>query len=470
MCLAQHGSLDTSFGDQGNAILYIGEELSLSNHSIDQGVTGRIATSTAQYGVLIDEAYIRAFLDNGSIDTSFGNNGEVYVNLNGLGPFGAIHVLEDNSILYTTGAGSVLRKLRPNGLVDGYFGTAGTLTMEGQSFSGEGHNLLPDGSIFLVGFTNQVPRQLIIKKYDSEGDIDISFANQGTAAFNIGSFYQIGLKTLLIKPDSSIIANYSLRTSPNNPYTAYMLKLSPNGVLDTTFGNNGIKTLSIDNSEKAKFYLNDDDHMLVSYYYYDQQLSEYIRRIIKLKPDGEVDTGFANNGILIDHSVEIVEQNQRIITNSTIPDSAGGMYPSLHRIFPNGDIDNSFNFEYTYSELSTIRTASSPHGDFLLSGGDILYNGPDANLLISKYKSTPLGIEESLIDPLKIYPNPSKGNFIVKLGKLKENLNYQIVDVLGRVVLNGIFTTHVNNIDLSQTKAGVYFLQMGETTYKLLKE
>jgi len=463
----QHGSLDTSFGDQGNVIHYLGDDIGLADHAIDQGVNGRIATSGIEYGVLIEEAYVRAFLEDGSVDTSFGNGGKKFIDPNGLGPFGPIHVFDDNSILFSTGAGGVIRKLQPNGIGDGSFGNGGSLTLDRPNYIGFSHEVGPDNSVFLIG-QRMNPYALAIEKYDSQGNLDTAFGDQGIAHLAVGPFSLLNNNAILVKPNNSVYIHYS-RTI-NNEYVAIILKLFPSGSMDTTFGNNGKLTLAFDSANTARIFLHENNHFLASNYYYDQQSMETVRKTIKFTPEGDIDASFADNGVLMDHSVEIVEQNQRIITNSTFPDFEGGLYPNLFRVFPDGTIDPSFNFEYTYSELRSIVTTYNPQGDFLLSGGDIWYNGPETNLLLAKYKSTPLGIGENARQTAKIYPNPSTGTFVLELPNLTKPVIYSVLDISGKIIktawLNDVSTT----LDISEVQSGLYFLKVEASTLQLIKE
>jgi len=467
---AQNGSLDPAFGDQGNVISFIGENETVSSLFIDQGVSGRIVTAGTEEGCVLiyGDGYIRAFLENGDPDTSFGNNGQLFVNTENLGPFGDIHVLDDDSIFYSTGNGAYLYKLQPDGVVDVNFGDNGQLDMETPSTYGTGHKLLSDGSIFLTGLTFQGPSQFLIKKYNADGVPDLSFGNQGTASIPLDAFVQIRVNPLLIKFNNTIFVTYSLQPSVNDPFTAYMSKLSPNGTLDTAFGDNGRLTLAVDHAEFAKFYLLDNDHFLASYDYYDSQLLTHVRKTVKLTSNGAIDTSFANNGVLIDNSVEIVEQDQRIITNATFPDAQGGLDPELSRYFPNGALDASFNFEYTYSELKSITTTPSTGGDFLLGGVDNCPNEPEAFLLIAKYKSTPLGIENSTLEKLELYPNPAKDILYLKYNKNLELASIKLYDVLGRLVmtLNGVD----DQIEVSHLDSGIFFVEIASDRSRITKK
>ncbi|KAA3623550.1 MAG: T9SS C-terminal target domain-containing protein [Flavobacterium sp.] len=459
--LAQDGSLDPTFGDQGNALLFLGNEVTLHAHFIDQGISGRIVTCGIEsVGVItVENGYVRAFLENGNLDTSFGNNGQVFIDLNIEGPIDEVHVLDDDSILFSTYAGAKLTKLLPDGSVDTSFGNNGALLLDNQDVSGLGHKLHPDGSIFFIGISIQSPRMFVIRKYNPDGVLDTNFGSQGTASFSIDQLIHISAYSLLIKHNNTLFVNFSSRPSASDPYSAYMYKLSPNGVLDTNYGDNGKLTLNINNAEHAKFFLHQNDHLLVSYYYYDTQLMTYVRKIIRLTQNGDIDSSFADNGVLNGNSVEIVEQNQRIITNASFSDFEGGIIPHFNRYFPNGDVDTSFNFQYTYSEISSISTATSPNGDFLLSGADIWYNGPESYLLIAKYKSTPLGYEDIIIEQLEIYPNPvqdilhieNNGNLIIS--------SIKFYDVLGRLVLK-IDDGNTDRIDLSGVNGGILYLNL----------
>jgi hypothetical protein len=170
----------------------------------------------------------------------------------------------------------------------------------------------------------------------------------------------------------------------------------------------------------------------------------------------------------MDNSVEIVEQDQRIITNATFPDAQGGLDPQLNRYFPNGALDTSFNFEYTYSELKSITTTPSAGGDFLLGGVDNCPNEPEAFLLIAKYKSTPLKIEDSTLEKLEIYPNPAEDVLYLNYNKDIELASIKLYDVLGRLVMT------LNDVDdpieVAQLDSGIFFVEISTDVSRITKK
>ncbi len=74
---------------------------------------------------------------------------------------------------------------------------------------------------------------------------------------------------------------------------------------------------------------------------------------------------------------------------------------------------------------------------------------------------------EELKNILQIYPNPSNGNFIINSSV--ENMNYTIINILGKTIKTGRFSTGNNLIQLTEESNGIYFIQTNGVTYKLIK-
>ena len=79
-------------------------------------------------------------------------------------------------------------------------------------------------------------------------------------------------------------------------------------------------------------------------------------------------------------------------------------------------------------------------------------------------------VEESLLDfSLSAYPNPVLDRLTVEFDM--DNLPYQVVDLNGKVILNGTLYTRGGTIDFSRVSEGVYFLVIDKTrTHKILKK
>ena len=80
-----------------------------------------------------------------------------------------------------------------------------------------------------------------------------------------------------------------------------------------------------------------------------------------------------------------------------------------------------------------------------------------------------------LEDAVSIFPNPSNGSFTIQMDKGQLSINHyelSIYDLLGECIYQHIGTSSNLQIDLSEVKNGIYFLQLkteqGVATKKLV--
>lgn len=71
-----------------------------------------------------------------------------------------------------------------------------------------------------------------------------------------------------------------------------------------------------------------------------------------------------------------------------------------------------------------------------------------------------LGVENNEIAVVAVYPNPTDGK--LTLSNLSEETPFKVVSISGQVVLEGIVSTTMNNIDLSSLENGTYVLQLSQ--------
>ena len=76
-----------------------------------------------------------------------------------------------------------------------------------------------------------------------------------------------------------------------------------------------------------------------------------------------------------------------------------------------------------------------------------------------------IGLEESLADQIKLYPNPTQGRVTLELNHL-EVASLRVVDATGRTVLDRKGCTGVCELDLSETGSGMYQIIMITTDGK----
>lgn len=70
--------------------------------------------------------------------------------------------------------------------------------------------------------------------------------------------------------------------------------------------------------------------------------------------------------------------------------------------------------------------------------------------------------QQMLENTLHVYPNPSKGNFIIELPNVIQDFNIEVVDVLGKQVYLSAYQNHYSNIELNlnHLSSGTYFVRI----------
>jgi uncharacterized delta-60 repeat protein len=192
----RNGTLDRRFGDGGSLRTTFGLDTYAKAHGLALQPDGKIVVS----GELGNGFIVARFHRDGSLDTSFGNNG----GFQDLEPFAAgsaydVAVLPDSRILAAgavaqSGGGTFgLARYLPDGSPDPAFGEDGGVRTEfGHPRNSDGARALavqPDGKIVVAGDSaRQFSRsRFAVARYLPGGDLDPSFADGGKVRFGFPS-------------------------------------------------------------------------------------------------------------------------------------------------------------------------------------------------------------------------------------------------------------------------------------------
>jgi hypothetical protein len=265
-------------------------------------VYGNVSYSTN--GISNDDCIIYKFDENGNMDSTFGTNGVARIDLGEKESLSSIIIKTDGSI-YCGGTRSdkmIYFKLTSLGVVDYTFDTNGYKTITNFPVSYFGY-LVPDenGKYILVGMYRDTNAYgiLITTKVNENGDVDTFFGNNGYLSYQvaggIGShalydaqFYQnklyiqhfhafsqysystnlkiIDLTTEQSIYDESLGTNFDFAIKSDGVYIAEnnycvqtctgsfkLSKRNLDGVLNTTFHNNGLFTYDFPNESGVGF-------------------------------------------------------------------------------------------------------------------------------------------------------------------------------------------------------------------------
>ena len=72
-----------------------------------------------------------------------------------------------------------------------------------------------------------------------------------------------------------------------------------------------------------------------------------------------------------------------------------------------------------------------------------------------------VGLDENQFNTaVKLYPNPTHGVVSLQVSNELTGSNFELVDAVGKVVLNGVIQTEQSQLDLSVLKNGMYLFRL----------
>lgn len=182
----------------------------------------------------------------GSIDKTFGQNGVTVTSLAGTeGIVNSVLLQSDGKILVFAGGSTVLR-YTTSGALDANFGSAGIRSLS--TSVGGSLALQPDSQIVIGGVVTPSTGgvELGVERLNPNGSDDSSFGNNGLAVVSLGTRSpSVGSATLIYPatgPNASdiLVCTTLISAGRRLPYQVALARFTSSGVLDTTFGSQGL--------------------------------------------------------------------------------------------------------------------------------------------------------------------------------------------------------------------------------------
>ena len=306
----QPGVLDQTFGINGKVLTSI-SPVSFEATSVAIQSDGKLVVLGHTNKLTIGVFAVVRYQVNGSLDSSFANNGKFTYNLfTNNDRSQSIAVQPDGKILIgghaetntSTGESDfILLRLTASGSLDSSFGTNGLVITD---ISGNSEDelfkiiLTPTGQIFAGGYTQNGSTSqngFAIVKYTTNGSIDTTYGING-----IATSYSMGAETggsMVMQADGKIIAASSLDNATN--YGGFgAMRFTTSGSVDPSFGSNGLALYNIETGPDFVYNINlqVDGKILLAGEAYTNGI--YQMAIIRLNPLGLLDSSFGNGGKL----------------------------------------------------------------------------------------------------------------------------------------------------------------------------
>lgn len=324
------------------------------------------------------------------LDISFGGTGTVATDIaDGTDVANAVLIQPDKKIV-SVGTTNLqfspqyfaLSRHNPDGTIDTAFGTNGRVTLDlDPSAPNEGAYaaaLQPDGKIVAAGyanFTNPTIGNFAIARYNTDGTLDQTFGSGGWVLTSLN--HRITeIRGVAIAPDGKIVAAGFYFNGTN--FQTLIASYSAGGVLEWTKTDIHGSASGVFNAA-ASIALQPDGKILTGGSFFTNEDGSDVS-LVRYNPDGSYDTSFGVAGRIVVPSFSTEEFINAI---SIMPDgriiAAGGSGPDflLMRFLANGDPDMSFGkggrtSVATNGESQAKGIYLRPNGKILLGGSNFV--------------------------------------------------------------------------------------------------
>jgi len=486
---AQDGQVDISFGNNGYGYVQtaIGS-WSDRGYGIALQDDGKIVA----VGQSEEQSYetvpvVVRYLSDGNLDLSFGVDGIVFTDLSSSYPsidgYYDVVIQNDQKIVAGGHFGPVsiqeldimLVRYQADGSLDLAFGNAGITVLDVGEDEFAALELQADQKIMVAAVTGSFGlEEVLLARYNIDGGLDPTFGTNGLVIDDI-SGGRTKITHLKLLDDGSILVG-ALTTSKYS-----IVKYTSNGARDTAFGTNGVLVINISASTIQGFDVTAEGKILVGLGFCTgcgPKCGSCVSRLVKYLPDGTLDTSFGNQGIVnitiqdfIPYKV-LMQENQRVLVLGFVPDfHDGGGETVIARYWLNGGLDATFGpgGQVRWSQFSGRDMILQDDGKILHFGFTWWYTGSE-DFFITRYENNPLGIEDQFIQNLTVSPNPVVDEVTITHDLVYDGVAYQLVDISGKKLADGYLYGTKTTIDLSELQSGLYILNAGNNSIRLIKE
>jgi uncharacterized delta-60 repeat protein len=331
--LNQEGTLDTSFGAGGVVRTPINLQPDGSDYAGGAGLgpNGTIVLGGSAWGPPgegYDFAFVR-YTSSGALDPTFGGDGIVTMNHEQTDGGQTVAVQPDGKVIGagetpSTSTACVLRLL-PNGDPDPSFGSAGIVqTALGNPAMRDVFfdvTVLEDGRILAAGTadTDYPNADFALVRYLPNGQLDTTFGNGGIVLTD-GPNSDWAWTSLVLPGGKIIIAGDTEYQTYS--YEARLARYLSNGVLDTSFGGDGIVTTRFEGDSSATALAAQEDGKLIAGGWSHSGSSQARFALARYNDDGTLDTTFGDGGTRL-HDVLSGSDYGQALGIQTVADGSG---------------------------------------------------------------------------------------------------------------------------------------------------
>ncbi len=495
-------ALDISFSGNGKNVATIGTASNGRAMIIQPADQKILIAGSYNDGTNTSFAAVR-FLPSGALDPNFGVGGKATMPF-GLNTSGAVGVgLQSDGKIILVGEFylsqesrvTTLVRLTPTGQLDGSFSPTGYIEIA-EPYQANTVLIQPDDKILVGGYGTGA---FCVARYTKDGIPDPTWGSAGAASAPGDEVWGMA-----VQPDGGVVAMGFGIGSVSSMMAARFTK---NGVLDKHFGTQGTTNILVNGRNSVQGFgmtLQADGYIvLVGHYVPDVANPKFRFLIVRLKPDGTLDPGFAGNGKLgvsfsgsdlNAYTAVQLSEGQIVVAGYEDP-SSGNDKMAMCRVGVNGDLDFSFGTDGDgwvttgWSNANAVAYSLALQKDGKIVAGGGLDGGGFA---VARYlnpiiippppfeDAVPASIQQTnnsaLMAPagLQVFPNPA--NSVLQIEGL--NADGTVLMTVTNTAGGTMLTKAVNgqghvSLDIHRLVPGMYFLELqtnsGRQSYPFVK-
>jgi uncharacterized delta-60 repeat protein len=211
-----NGSLDSSFGSGGKVTTDF-----FNGSDICYAIAIQPDQKIVAAGYMSDNFALARYNSDGSLDTTFGTEGETNIDFWGAQDYAfAIALQPDGKILaagyaesFFSGIDFALARLNYDGLLDDSFGSLGRITTDffGDNDAVLGLAIQPDDKILAAGFaTASAGKDFALVRYNTDGGLDTTFGSAGQVNTDLMGGDDLGFGLALTPKGRAMVTGYTI--------------------------------------------------------------------------------------------------------------------------------------------------------------------------------------------------------------------------------------------------------------------
>lgn len=443
--------------------------------------------------------YVEKYLDDGTRDTTFGNNGLILVNIVAnskdnansmiIQPDGKILIAgtsDSNPSLFGIYWDTFVSRLMPDGSLDTTFGTNGHVKTDLGTNDDEVWDVAfnNSGEIYVLAATQSPAVDSKLLKYDANGALDTTFGTSGIldVPFPVDS----RVYELKINNADELIIGGTVLNSITGEYEVQVIKLDAQGALVSSFGTAGVTTITdpLENFTVRDIIFTSDGGLLLLGAAGNNSINTQLA-LYKLTATGAIDTTFNNTGygyydhnsssygVTFGYTVVQLPDDSYIAQADIIGNNNYDLL--LLNIGANGTLVNNF------ANSGHFILPRSTHQDYnrqvlLQDDGKLIVTGMATDnttrrtMLVRFKDAFTLSNDDINNATSAVYPNPFTDSILIE--HTFEIQRLTLFNALGQQVQE---VYHSNNMNTSNLHSGVYFLKIENKngyimSHQLIKE